>query len=86
MSAMREWPNGRMSKARNERMTLEQQIQPLEGKDIPAFFPAMVCPHFAISPICAICPLRMTPAPAIGPNGLAEGWSGSAAGEASAVV
>jgi len=47
----------RMSKARNERMTLERQIQPLEGKDIPAFFPAMVCPHFAISVICGICPL-----------------------------
>jgi hypothetical protein len=29
--------NVRMSKARNERMTLERQIQPLEGKDIPTF-------------------------------------------------
>jgi len=33
--------NARMSKARNERMTLEQQIQPLEGRDIPTFFPAI---------------------------------------------
>ncbi|HQX82512.1 MAG TPA: hypothetical protein PKW63_12190 [Vicinamibacterales bacterium] len=31
-----------MSKAHNERMTLEQQIQPLVTKDIRAFFPAMV--------------------------------------------
>jgi hypothetical protein len=38
--------NGRMSKARNDRMTLEQQIQPLTTKDIQAFFPAMVCPTF----------------------------------------
>jgi len=38
--------NARMLRARNERMTLEQQIQPLEGKDIPTFFPAMVCPAF----------------------------------------
>jgi len=41
--------NARMFKAHNGRMTLEQQIQPLEGKDIPGFFPAMVCPavrHF----------------------------------------
>ena len=30
-----------MSKARNERMTSEQQIQPLEGKDIRSFFPAI---------------------------------------------
>jgi hypothetical protein len=30
-----------MSKAHNGRMTLEQQIQPLEGKDIPTFFPAI---------------------------------------------
>jgi CO dehydrogenase/acetyl-CoA synthase beta subunit len=50
--------NLRMSKARNERVTPEQQIQPLEGKDIPGFFPALVCPHFAISDICAISPLR----------------------------
>jgi len=47
-----------MSKARNEGMTLEQQIQPLAGKDIRAFFPAMVCPQFAISDICDISPLR----------------------------
>jgi CO dehydrogenase/acetyl-CoA synthase beta subunit len=50
--------NARMSKARNERMTLEQQIQPLVTKDIPTFFPALVCPHFAISDICDICPLQ----------------------------
>ena len=49
--------NGRMSKARNERMTLEQQIQPLTTKDIRTFFPAMVCPQFAISDICDISPL-----------------------------
>jgi hypothetical protein len=30
-----------MSKARNERMTLERQIQPLTAKDIPTFFPAI---------------------------------------------
>jgi hypothetical protein len=30
-----------MSKAHNERMTLEQQIQPLATKDIRAFFPAI---------------------------------------------
>ena len=47
-----------MFKARNERMTLEQQIQPLEGKDIRTFFPALVYPQFAISDICDICPLR----------------------------
>jgi hypothetical protein len=46
MSAVREWQNAQMSKARNWRMTLEQQIQPLEGKDIRAFFPALVCPAF----------------------------------------
>jgi hypothetical protein len=34
--------NVEMSKAHNERMTLEQQIQPLVTKDIRAFFPAMV--------------------------------------------
>ena len=30
-----------MSRARNERMTLELQIQPLDTKDIPAFFPTI---------------------------------------------
>ena len=35
-----------MFKARNERMTLEQQIQPLVTKDIRGFFPTMVCPTF----------------------------------------
>ncbi len=49
-----------MSKARNDPMTLEQQIQPLTTKDIRPFFPAMICPHFAISDICAIWPLRQT--------------------------
>ena len=38
---MHECPNPRMSKAPNERMTLERQIQTLEGKDIPTFFPAI---------------------------------------------
>jgi hypothetical protein len=41
MSAVRECSNPRMSKARNERMTLERQIHTLEGKDIPTFFPAI---------------------------------------------
>jgi hypothetical protein len=31
-----------MSKAHNERMILDQQIQPLTTKDIRTFFPAMV--------------------------------------------
>ena len=53
-----------MFKARNERLTLERQIQPLEGKDIPAFFPALVCLtfrhfghlwHFAIASVSAKC-------------------------------
>ncbi|MSO50606.1 MAG: hypothetical protein EXQ49_12050 [Acidobacteria bacterium] len=61
MSAVRECPSVGMFKARNERMTLEQQIQPLTTQDIPTFFPAMVCPHFAISDICDISPLQMTP-------------------------
>jgi hypothetical protein len=62
--------NLRMSKVRNGRMTLEQQIQPLEGKDIPTFFPALGLSAFstsaptelrrtgAICGICAISPLR----------------------------
>ncbi len=55
---MGEWINGRMFKACNRRMTLEQQIQPLEGKDIRPFFPAMICPQFAISVTSDISPLQ----------------------------
>ncbi|HQX82653.1 MAG TPA: hypothetical protein PKW63_12900, partial [Vicinamibacterales bacterium] len=49
-----------MSKARNDPMTLEQQIQPLTTKDIRPFFPTMICPQFAISDICDIWPLQGT--------------------------
>ena len=46
-----------MSKAHNERMTLEQQIQPLVTKDIRTFFPAMVV-RIGLSDIS---PLRAAP-------------------------